>query len=100
MTKNQKFQARIKQNKCCGIQRFDIDYEFCQRDRISSGTGKRLSHLKKRKRGYCVSEKIISFVEMLITRRTILRISVHYKYMETFHRIYHLLAIKRIELLI
>jgi len=33
-------------------------------------------------------------------RRTILRISVHYKYMETFHRIYHLLAIKRIELLI
>ena len=33
-------------------------------------------------------------------RRTILRISVHYKYMETFHRIYHLLCIKRIELLI
>ena len=33
-------------------------------------------------------------------RKTILRISVHYKYMETFHRIYHLLAIKRIELLI
>jgi len=33
-------------------------------------------------------------------RRTILRISVHYKYMETFHRIYHLLSIKRIELLI
>lgn len=27
---------------------------------------KRLSHLKKRKRGYCVSEKILSFVEMLI----------------------------------
>ena len=33
-------------------------------------------------------------------RKTILRISVHYKYMETFHRIYHLLAIKRVELLI
>jgi len=33
-------------------------------------------------------------------RRTILRISVHYKYMETFHRIYHLLCIKRVELLI
>jgi len=27
-------------------------------------------------------------------------ISENYKYMETFHRIYHLLAIKRIELLI
>ena len=33
-------------------------------------------------------------------RRTILRISVHYKYMETFQRIYHLLCIKRVELLI
>ncbi len=33
-------------------------------------------------------------------RRTILRLSVHYKYMETFHRIYHLLCIKRVELLI
>ena len=33
-------------------------------------------------------------------RRTILRISANYKYLETFHRIYHLLAIKRIELLI
>lgn len=33
-------------------------------------------------------------------RKTILRISVNYKYMETFYRIYHLLCIKRIELLI
>jgi len=33
-------------------------------------------------------------------RRTILRISVNYKYMKTFHEIYHLLCIKRIELLI
>ena len=33
-------------------------------------------------------------------RRTILRISVRYKYMETFHRIYHFLCIKRVELLI
>lgn len=33
-------------------------------------------------------------------RQTILRISVHYKYMETFHKIYHLLCIKRVELLI
>ncbi len=33
-------------------------------------------------------------------RTTILRISVHYKYIDTFHRIYHLLSIKRIELLI
>jgi len=32
--------------------------------------------------------------------RTILRISSNYKYMETYHRIYHLLSIKRIELLI
>ena len=27
---------------------------------------KKLSHLKKRKRGYCVSEKILSFLQMLI----------------------------------
>lgn len=33
-------------------------------------------------------------------RKTILRVSVNYKYMETFHRIYHLLSIKRVELLI
>jgi len=33
-------------------------------------------------------------------RKTILRISVNYKYMETFYRVYHLLCIKRIELLI
>lgn len=33
-------------------------------------------------------------------RQTILRISVHYKYMETLHKIYHLLCIKRVELLI
>jgi len=33
-------------------------------------------------------------------RRTILRISANYKYMKTFHEIYHLLCIKRIELLI
>jgi len=33
-------------------------------------------------------------------RRTILRISANYKYLETFHRIYHLLCIKRIELMI
>ena len=33
-------------------------------------------------------------------RKTILRISVNYKYMKTFHEIYHLLCIKRIELLI
>jgi len=30
---------------------------------------KRFSHLKKRKRGYCVSKKILSFVEMLIKGR-------------------------------
>lgn len=33
-------------------------------------------------------------------RKTILRVSANYKYMETFHRIYHLLSIKRVELLI
>ena len=33
-------------------------------------------------------------------RKTILRISVNYKYMKTFQRIYHHLCIKRIELLI
>jgi len=33
-------------------------------------------------------------------RKTILRISVNYKYMKTFHRIYHHLCVKRIELLI
>jgi len=33
-------------------------------------------------------------------RKTILRVSANYKYMETFHRIYHLLSIKRTELLI
>ena len=27
---------------------------------------KKFSHLKKRKRGYCVSEKVLSFVEMVI----------------------------------
>jgi len=33
-------------------------------------------------------------------RRTILRISANYKYLKMFHEIYHLLCIKRIELLI
>jgi len=33
-------------------------------------------------------------------RKTILRISANYKYLKTFHEIYHLLCIKRIELLI
>lgn len=33
-------------------------------------------------------------------RKTILRISMNYKYMKTFHRIYHHLCIKRIELLL
>jgi len=33
-------------------------------------------------------------------RKTMLRISANYKYIETYHRIYHLLAIKRVELLI
>jgi hypothetical protein len=33
-------------------------------------------------------------------RKTILRISLNYKYMETFYGIYHLLAVKRMDLLI
>lgn len=33
-------------------------------------------------------------------RKTILRISLNYKYMETFYGIYHLLAVKRVDLLI
>ncbi|MBN2246908.1 MAG: IS1380 family transposase [Candidatus Aminicenantes bacterium] len=33
-------------------------------------------------------------------RKTILRISLNYKYMKTFYEIYHLLAVKRVELLI
>ena len=33
---------------------------------LAAALEKRFSHLKKRKRGYCVSEKILSFVEMVI----------------------------------
>ncbi len=46
--------------------------------------------------------RLINIAGVLVNhaRRTILRISVHYKYRETFHRIYHLLCIKRVELLI
>jgi hypothetical protein len=33
-------------------------------------------------------------------RKTILRISLNYKYMETFYEIYHRLAVKRMDLLI
>lgn len=39
---------------------------FAKEIGLAAELEKRLSHLKKRKRGYCVSEKILSFVEMLI----------------------------------
>jgi hypothetical protein len=39
---------------------------FAKEIGLAAALEKRLSHLKKRKRGYCVSEKILSFVEMLI----------------------------------
>ena len=39
---------------------------FAKEVGLAAELEKRLSHLKKRKRDYCVSEKILSFVEMLI----------------------------------
>ena len=39
---------------------------FAKEIGLAATLEKRLSHLKKRKRGYCVSEKILSFVEMVI----------------------------------
>ena len=39
---------------------------FAEEIGLAAELEKRLSHLKKRKRGYCVSEKILSFVEMLL----------------------------------
>lgn len=46
--------------------------------------------------------RLINIVGVVVNhaRRTILRISVNYKYLEDFYKIYHLLSIKRIRLLI
>jgi len=64
------------------------------------GLGKQLdlcfSHLKLRQRGYSVSAKILSFLQMIIKGGD--RLSVHYRYVETFRRIFQLLQVQAVEL--
>ena len=56
----------LKKTKVTASSGLILLMSFAKEIGLAAELEKRLSHLKKRKRGYCVSEKILSFVEMLI----------------------------------
>ncbi len=56
----------LKKTKVTASSGLILIMSFAKEIGLAAALEKRLSHLKKRKRGYCVSEKILSFVEMLI----------------------------------
>jgi len=57
----------LKKTKVTASSGLILIMSFAKEIGLAAALEKRLSHLKKRKRGYCVSEKILSFVEMLRT---------------------------------
>ena len=56
----------LKKTKVTASSGLILIMSFAKEIGLAAALEKRLSHLKKRKRGYCVSEKVLSFVEMLI----------------------------------